>query len=117
MIRRILGRRRPTLTGIALEEELVLLRVELMYGLRVSREAYLRRKLEEREEVGRLLRGRAPEELLAGLRGCLDRVARPRPAVAATDQGFAGESATGSTGQVVELSRRRVRRLEEPGTA
>ncbi|MET9336867.1 hypothetical protein ACWENQ_21820 [Nonomuraea sp. NPDC004354] len=77
MIRRILGNRRPTtpsLASISLEEELALLRVELMYGLRVNREAYLRRKMEEREEVVRRMHHRDAQAMLADLRGRLERV-------------------------------------------
>lgn len=103
MIRRILSRRRPTLVGISLEEELALLRVELMYGLRVSREAYLRRKMDEREELTRRLNGRDPAELLAELRGCLERVA-PRKAV--------------GSGKVVDLhARRRTSQAGDPEPA
>ncbi|MEU7896637.1 hypothetical protein AB0B45_27735 [Nonomuraea sp. NPDC049152] len=64
----------PTLASISLEEELALLRVELMYGLRVNREAYLRRKMEEREEVRRRMHHRDAQAMLADLRGRLDRV-------------------------------------------
>ena len=62
MIRRIIRKRRPapSLAGISLKEELALLRVELMYGLRVNREAYLRRKVDEREELAMRVRGRTP---------------------------------------------------------
>ncbi|MFD1940163.1 MULTISPECIES: hypothetical protein [Nonomuraea] len=73
----MLRNRRPTtpaLASISLEEELALLRVELMYGLRVNREAYLRRKMEEREEVMRRMRHRDAQAMLADLRGRLDRV-------------------------------------------
>ncbi|MFI6325273.1 hypothetical protein ACIBG8_47695 [Nonomuraea sp. NPDC050556] len=80
MISRILRKRRPavpTLVGISLEEELALLRVELMYGLRVDREDYLRRKVDEREEVLRRLGRRTPASMLADLRGRLDHVSPP----------------------------------------
>ncbi|NUR84744.1 MAG: hypothetical protein HOY71_11725 [Nonomuraea sp.] len=79
MIRRIIRKRRPapTLAGISLEEELALLRVELMYGLRVNREAYLRRKVDERNEVVTRLRGRDTTGMLAELRGSLERAVPP----------------------------------------
>jgi hypothetical protein len=75
MIRRIIRKRRPapSLAGISLEEELALLRVELMYGLRVNREAYLRRKVDEREELNTRLRGGDAASLLDDLRGSLER--------------------------------------------
>ncbi|MET7466312.1 hypothetical protein [Nonomuraea sp. NPDC005501] len=75
MIRRIIRKRRPapSLTGITLEEELALLRVELMYGLRVNREAYLRRKADEREELAVRMRDRDATAMLAELRGTLER--------------------------------------------
>lgn len=75
MIRRILRKRRPapSLAGISMEEELALLRVELMYGLRVNREAYLRRKVDERDEVVRRLSGRDAASILSDLRGSLER--------------------------------------------
>ncbi|GAA3663826.1 hypothetical protein GCM10022224_029710 [Nonomuraea antimicrobica] len=79
MIRRIIRKRRPapTLAGISLEEELALIRVELMYGLRVNREAYLRRKVDERNEMATRMRDREPAEMLADLRGSLERAVRP----------------------------------------
>jgi hypothetical protein len=79
MIRRIIRKQRPAprLTGISLEEELALLRVELMYGLRVNREAYLRRKVDEREELATQLRARDATSMLAGLRGSLERAVQP----------------------------------------
>ncbi|MDA0637045.1 hypothetical protein OUY22_26890 [Nonomuraea sp. MCN248] len=79
MFRRIRNRRQaPTLNGISLEEELALLRVELMYGLRVDRADYLRVKAGEREEVATRLRGRdAATSLLAELRGSLERAVQP----------------------------------------
>ncbi|MEV0588844.1 hypothetical protein [Nonomuraea sp. NPDC050310] len=111
MIRRILGKRRPTLVGISLEEELALLRVELMYGLRVSREAYLRRKMDEREELSRRLHGRDPEELLSELRGCLERVVHPASLNSAPVPAQ-------SAGKVVDLrSHRRARQAEDPEPA
>ncbi|MBN6051327.1 hypothetical protein JYK22_05225, partial [Nonomuraea sp. RK-328] len=75
MIRRIIRKRRPapSLTGITLEEELALLRVELMYGLRVNREAYLRRKADEREELAMWMREHDAATMLAELRGTLER--------------------------------------------
>ncbi|WP_327089480.1 hypothetical protein OIE66_02310 [Nonomuraea sp. NBC_01738] len=84
MIRRILRKRRPapSLTGISMEEELALLRVELMYGLRVNREAYLRRKVDERDEVHRRISHRDAAAMLSDLRGSLERaVPRPRPSL------------------------------------
>ncbi|MFG1947967.1 hypothetical protein [Nonomuraea sp. NPDC048826] len=80
MFRRIIRNRRqaPTLTGISLEEELALLRVELMYGLRVDRADYQRMKDGEREQVVTRLRGRdAATSLLAELRGSLERAVQP----------------------------------------
>ncbi|MEV4221729.1 hypothetical protein [Nonomuraea sp. NPDC049725] len=79
MIRRIIRRRRPVpkLAGITLEEELALLRVELMYGLRVNREAYLRRKVDEREELATRTRGGDARMMLAELRGSLERAVPP----------------------------------------
>ncbi|MFC5830405.1 hypothetical protein [Nonomuraea insulae] len=79
MIRRIIRKRRPapTLAGISLEEELALIRVELMYGLRVNREAYLRRKVDERNEMANRMREREPAEMLADLRGSLERAVGP----------------------------------------
>lgn len=80
MLRRIFRNRRqtPTLTGISLEEELALLRVELMYGLRVDRADYLRMKADEREKVVTRLRGRdAVTGLLTELRGSLERAVQP----------------------------------------
>ncbi|WP_156326146.1 hypothetical protein [Nonomuraea sp. SBT364] len=79
MIRRIIRRRRPVpkLAGISLEEELALLRVELMYGLRVNREAYLRRKVDEREELATRMRGGDAKVMLAELRGSLERAVPP----------------------------------------
>ncbi|MEU0569444.1 hypothetical protein ABZ297_29270 [Nonomuraea sp. NPDC005983] len=79
MIRRIIGKRRPapSLAGISLEEELALLRVELMYGLRVNREAYLRRKVDEREELAVRMLDSEPTAMLAELRGSLERSVRP----------------------------------------
>lgn len=80
MLRRIIRNRRqaPSLTGISLEEELALLRVEQMYGLRVDRDDYLRMKADEREQVIRRLRGRdAATSLLAGLRDTLERAVQP----------------------------------------
>ncbi|MFI6500563.1 hypothetical protein [Nonomuraea typhae] len=75
MIRRILRKRRPapSLAGISMEEELALLRVELMYGLRVNREAYLRRKVDERAEAAARLSGADAADMLAGLRDSLER--------------------------------------------
>lgn len=84
MIRRILRTRRPTtpsLASISLEEELALLRVELMYGLRVNREAYLRRKMEERDELTRRLYRRDAAAMLTELRGCLERVGPRREGI------------------------------------
>jgi hypothetical protein len=79
MIRRIIRKRRPapTLAGISLEEELALIRVELMYGLRVNREAYLRRKVDEHNEMASRMRDRDAADMLADLRGSLERVVRP----------------------------------------
>ncbi|MEU7831685.1 MULTISPECIES: hypothetical protein [unclassified Nonomuraea] len=79
MIRRIIRKRRPapSLAGISLEEELALLRVELMYGLRVNREAYLRRKVDEREELAMRVRGQDAAAMLEGLRGSLERSVAP----------------------------------------
>jgi hypothetical protein len=79
MIRRIIRKRRPapTLTGISLEEELALIRVELMYGLRVNREAYLRRKVDERDEMVTRMREQGPAGMLADLRGSLERAVQP----------------------------------------
>ncbi|TMR88289.1 hypothetical protein [Nonomuraea basaltis] len=79
MIRRIIRKRRPapTLAGISLEEELALIRVELMYGLRVNREAYLRRKVDERNEMADRLRECDTADMLADLRGSLERAVRP----------------------------------------
>ena len=79
MIRRIIRKRRPapTLTGISLEEELALLRVELMYGLRVNREAYLRRKVDEREELATRVREWDAAAMLEDLRGSLERSVQP----------------------------------------
>ncbi|MFI6736748.1 hypothetical protein ACIBI9_27805 [Nonomuraea sp. NPDC050451] len=79
MIRRIIRKRRPTptLAGISLEEELALIRVELMYGLRVNREAYLRRKVDERNEMATRMRERDAAEMLADLRGSLERAVQP----------------------------------------
>ncbi|MEO3872598.1 hypothetical protein ABGB18_27620 [Nonomuraea sp. B12E4] len=79
MIRRIIRRRRPapTLAGISLEEELALIRVELMYGLRVNREAYLRRKADERNEMVTRMRERDAAEMLTDLRGSLERAVQP----------------------------------------
>ncbi|MBB6344961.1 hypothetical protein ACWGH8_02115 [Nonomuraea muscovyensis] len=75
MFRRIIRKRRPTpsLTGISLEEELALLRVELMYGLRVNREEYLRRKVDEREQLAARMRDGDTATLLADLRHFLER--------------------------------------------
>ncbi|GAA0942051.1 hypothetical protein [Nonomuraea longicatena] len=75
MIHRILRKRRqvPALAAITTEEELALLRVELMYGLRVNREAYLRRKADECAEVATRLSRADTVEMLAGLRGSLER--------------------------------------------
>ncbi|MGN9840821.1 hypothetical protein ACTMTI_22130 [Nonomuraea sp. H19] len=67
----------PALTGISLEEELALIRVELMYGLRVNREAYLRRKVDERNEMAGRMRDRDAADMLADLRGSLERAVRP----------------------------------------
>jgi hypothetical protein len=79
MIRRIIRKRRPTptLAGITLEEELALIRVELMYGLRVNREAYLRRKVDERNELASRMRDRDAASMLADLRGSLERALPP----------------------------------------
>ncbi|MET7328669.1 hypothetical protein [Nonomuraea sp. NPDC005650] len=79
MIRRIIRKRRPapTLAGISLEEELALIRVELMYGLRVNREAYLRRKVDERNEMVTRIRERDAADMLADLRGSLERAVQP----------------------------------------
>ncbi|NBE99548.1 hypothetical protein FE391_38480 [Nonomuraea sp. KC401] len=79
MIRRIIRKRRPApaLTGISLEEELALIRVELMYGLRVNREAYLRRKVDERNEMATRMREQDPAGMLAELRGSLERAVQP----------------------------------------
>jgi hypothetical protein len=85
MIRRIIRKRRPapSLTGISLEEELALLRVELMYGLRVNREAYPRRKVDEREQLAARVRDGDTASLLADLRHFLER-AVPRPELRAS---------------------------------
>ncbi|GGO67690.1 hypothetical protein [Nonomuraea cavernae] len=104
MIRRIIQKRRPapSLAGISLEEELALLRVELMYGLRVNREAYLRRKVDEREELASRLRERDATAMLADLRGSLER-ALPR---------------NGPAAPVVDLrSRRQPTSLQDPEPA
>src|SRR5437868_13738877 len=81
MIRRILGRRRPAVPSLAIistEEELALLRVELMYGLRVNREAYLHRKMVEREEATDRIHRREAAEMFAELRGRWERAGRNR---------------------------------------
>lgn len=81
MIHRILRKRRPavpSLVGITMEEELALLRVELMYGLRVDRDDYLRRKVDEKAEIAGRLARRDATAMLAELRGRLDRVGPPR---------------------------------------
>ncbi|MFI7444319.1 hypothetical protein [Nonomuraea indica] len=80
MIRRIIRKRRPapTLTGISLEEELALLRVELMYGLRVNREEYLRRKADEREQLAARVRDGGTATLLDDLRHVLERTVPSR---------------------------------------
>ena len=79
MIRRIIHKHSPApkLAGISMEEELALLRVELMYGLRVNREAYLRRKVDERNEMVTRMRESDTAEMLADLRGSLERAVRP----------------------------------------
>ena len=79
MIHRIFRSRRPapSLAGISVEEELALLRVELMYGLRVDREEYLRRKSDERQELATLVRGRDAATILSDLRGSLERSVAP----------------------------------------
>lgn len=79
MIRRIIHKHNPApkLAGISMEEELALLRVELMYDLRVNREDYLRRKVDEREELAAQLRARDTTSMLAGLRGSLERAVQP----------------------------------------
>ncbi|MFI6598894.1 hypothetical protein ACIBHX_21770 [Nonomuraea sp. NPDC050536] len=102
MIRRIIRKRRPapTLAGISLEEELALLRVELMYGLRVNREAYLRRKVDERNEVVTRLRGRDTTTMLADLRGSLERAVK-----------------SGAPAPVVDLQSRRPAPPEDPEPA
>lgn len=104
MIRRMLRNRRPTtpsLASISLEEELTLLRVELMYGLRVNREAYLRRKMEEREEVVRRMHHRDAQAMLVDLRRRLDKV-KPQ----------------GDAPRVIDLrTRRHLRSVDGPGTA
>ncbi|NRQ34903.1 hypothetical protein HII36_24170 [Nonomuraea sp. NN258] len=104
MIRRIIRKRRPvpTLAGISLEEELALLRVELMYGLRVDREDYLRRKVDERNEMRTRLRDQDAAAMLANLRGSLERAVSPA--------GSAGRSSG-----VIDLgSRRRAKGGPEP---
>ncbi|QYC44923.1 hypothetical protein Nocox_36845 [Nonomuraea coxensis DSM 45129] len=128
MIRRIIRKRRPapTLAGISLEEELALIRVELMYGLRVNREAYLRRKVDERNEMVSRMRERDAAEMLADLRGSLERSVRPtvvdlqsRTAVesgAAAVQSMASEPQS-RTGVVDLQSRRRGRSLQDPEPA
>ncbi|WP_113700405.1 hypothetical protein [Nonomuraea lactucae] len=89
MIRRIIRKRRPvpSLTGISLEEELALLRVELMYGLRVNREAYLRRKVDEREQLAARMRDGDAAALLADLRDFLERAvpAQHEPSASVVD--------------------------------
>jgi hypothetical protein len=107
MFRRIIWRRRPapTLAGISLEEELALIRVELMYGLRVNREAYLRRKVDERNEMATRMRAREPAEMLAELRGSLERSVRPA-------------ARSGARPTVVDLhSRRQARASQDPEPA
>ncbi|MEV0629970.1 hypothetical protein [Nonomuraea wenchangensis] len=130
MIRRIIRKRRPapTLAGISLEEELALIRVELMYGLRVNREAYLRRKVDERNEMVSRMRERDAAEMLADLRGSLERSVRPtvvdlqgraatvQSAVQSAVQGGAAD-AQSRTGVVDLQSRRRGRPMQDPEPA
>ncbi|MEV5556107.1 hypothetical protein AB0L44_20845 [Nonomuraea wenchangensis] len=130
MIRRIIRKRRPapTLAGISLEEELALIRVELMYGLRVNREAYLRRKVDERNEMVSRMRERDAAEMLADLRGSLERSVRPtvvdlqgraatvQSAVQSAVQGGAAD-AQSRTGVVDLQSRRRGRSMQDPEPA
>ncbi|GAA1736570.1 hypothetical protein ACBR40_46840 [Nonomuraea sp. AD125B] len=122
MIRRIIRKRRPapTLAGISLEEELALIRVELMYGLRVNREAYLRRKVDERNEMVSRMRERDAAEMLADLRGSLERSVRPTvvdlQSRAGTVQGGAAD-AQSRTGVVDLQSRRRGRSMQDPEPA
>ncbi|MEU4507991.1 hypothetical protein AB0G05_00715 [Nonomuraea wenchangensis] len=134
MIRRIIRKRRPapTLAGISLEEELALIRVELMYGLRVNREAYLRRKVDERNEMVSHMRERDAVEMLADLRGSLERSVRPtvvdlqgrapavqsavQSAVQGAVQGGAAD-AQSRTGVVDLQSRRRGRSMQDPEPA
>ncbi|SEU27994.1 hypothetical protein [Nonomuraea wenchangensis] len=130
MIRRIIRKRRPapTLAGISLEEELALIRVELMYGLRVNREAYLRRKVDERNEMVSRMRDRDAAEMLADLRGSLERSVRPtvvdlqsrvttvQSAVQSAVQGGAAD-AQSRTGVVDLQSRRRGRSMQDPEPA
>ncbi|MBB5080904.1 hypothetical protein [Nonomuraea endophytica] len=113
MIRRILRKRRPTpsLTGISTEEELALLRVELMYGLRVNREAYLRRKVDERAEAAARLHGADAADILAGLRDSLER-ALPRHR--AIDRGSRRNVIDLRGRNVVELHGRRQTEDPEP---
>ncbi|MED7929742.1 hypothetical protein SMD20_36270 [Nonomuraea sp. LP-02] len=130
MIRRIIRKRRPapTLAGISLEEELALIRVELMYGLRVNREAYLRRKVDERNEMVSRMRERDAAEMLADLRGSLERSVRPTvvdlQSKAATVQGTVQGAVQGGaadaqsrTGVVDLQSRRRGRSMQDPEPA
>ncbi|MEU6727497.1 hypothetical protein ABZ917_27665 [Nonomuraea wenchangensis] len=121
MIRRIIRKRRPapTLAGISLEEELALIRVELMYGLRVNREAYLRRKVDERNEMVDRMRERDAAEMLADLRGSLERSVRPT-VVDLQSRGAvqSGAADTPSRTGVVDLqSRRRGRSMQDPEPA
>ncbi|WP_188192540.1 hypothetical protein [Nonomuraea sp. SYSU D8015] len=117
MIRRIIRKRRPapTLAGISLEEELALIRVELMYGLRVNREAYLRRKVDERNEMASRMRDRDTAGMLADLRGSLERSVRPTVVDLQSRTGVVDlQSRTG----VVDLqSRRQSRSTQDPEPA
>ncbi|MFD9940869.1 hypothetical protein ACFWYW_45690 [Nonomuraea sp. NPDC059023] len=117
MIRRILRKRRPTpsLTGISTEEELALLRVELMYGLRVNREAYLRRKVDERAEAAARLHGADAADILAGLRDSLERaLPRHRAIDRAIDRGSRRNVIDLRGRNVVELHGRRQAEDPEP---
>ncbi|WP_043631478.1 hypothetical protein [Nonomuraea candida] len=113
--RRIIRRRRPApaLAGISLEEELALIRVELMYGLHVNREAYLRRKVDERNEMAARMRAHEPAEMLAELRDSLERAVRPAALSAALPAALSAARPT-----VVDLhSRRRARASQDPEPA
>ncbi|GAA3154646.1 hypothetical protein [Nonomuraea roseoviolacea] len=122
MIRRIIRKRRPapSLTGITLEEELALLRVELMYGLRVNREAYLRRKADEREELATWVRERDAAAMLAELRGALERTVprRDLPAPAVRDLPAAsGRDLPAASGRDLPATARDMRVVRRPAAA